>query len=463
MDPAMDLQGAGGQARRRMRRHFINAAYGLADYVSYPLVMLVAAPVVLRKLGASEYGLWIIATAVISTGGIVASGFSDACLRRIASLRSSGDMPAMARTLRSMLGIHIVLGSLLALGVWIASPYAAPRIAVSSSVSAQESLLALRIGGVLILARAIESVAISTQRAFERYREPVQVSVLVRLLTLGSAIVLALSGRRAVSLMVATGVFLILGAWAQFRQLKKVFGDLPLWPLFRTDETNHLLGSGVFLWLQAIGGVLFGYLDRILLGIYLGAFAVTPYVLCIQFSQPIFGITASSLHFLFPHLSARAGSFSRGQLQRAVLKAFALNLLMVAGITSVLLLFGGRFIHLWAGAAVAKRIAGVLQPVVLGAAFTALSVTGVYALQALGLFRTVSILLLSCRMSMSLLMFFLLRREGLSGLLIVRVLYGASTLLVYLPLIQQLRKERVSAISTPSRATAEGLTGGANA
>ena len=57
-----------------MRRHLSNAAYGVLDYISYPLGMLLVAPIVLHRLGAAEYGLWMIATAVISAGSIIASG-----------------------------------------------------------------------------------------------------------------------------------------------------------------------------------------------------------------------------------------------------------------------------------------------------------------------------------------------------------------------------------------------------
>ena len=51
-----------------MRKHLANAAYGVLDYASYPMGMFVVAPIVLHRLGASEYGLWTIATAVVSIG-----------------------------------------------------------------------------------------------------------------------------------------------------------------------------------------------------------------------------------------------------------------------------------------------------------------------------------------------------------------------------------------------------------
>ena len=60
---------------------------------------------------------------------------------------------------------------------------------------ARECLISLRIASALILVRAVESVSVSTQRAFEQYRGTVQISTAVRLLTLASAAVLVLSGR----------------------------------------------------------------------------------------------------------------------------------------------------------------------------------------------------------------------------------------------------------------------------
>lgn len=43
-----------------MKPHFSNAFYGVLDYASYPIGMLLVAPIVLHKLGAAEYGLWIL-------------------------------------------------------------------------------------------------------------------------------------------------------------------------------------------------------------------------------------------------------------------------------------------------------------------------------------------------------------------------------------------------------------------
>lgn len=421
-----------------MKRYFANAAYGVLDYASYPLGMFLVAPIVLHKLGAFEFGLWTIATAVVSTGGIIASGFCDANIQRVARLRGTGTVGSMAETVRSMFGINLVIGCTIAIIVALAAPIAAPRITALHSAQVGECVVSLRIASVLILVRAIESVCVSTQRAFEQYSHSVQINTAVRWLTLGSAAALALVGYRTVSILIVTAVFLTAGTYMQFRHARRLLGKVSLWPIFQPDETRALLGFGVFTWIQALGGVIFGQLDRVVLGVALGAAAVAPYTLCVQFSQPIFGVTASGLQFLFPYLSGRVGIITSEALKHTLLKVFLCNVLIVACGAGLICVCGPRLIQAWAGSEVARQAASILPLIVLGSAFTGLSVTGTYAMLALGHFRTLAFLGLSSRVAMLLLMAFLVHQNGIFGLATSRVFYGLSALLLYLPLVRHL-------------------------
>jgi O-antigen/teichoic acid export membrane protein len=434
-----------------MKRHLTNAVYGVLDYASYPFGMLLTAPVILHKLGASEYGLWMIATAIVSAGGIIASGFCDANIQRVARLRRSGDLHSVVHTVRSMMGINLALGLIIAAGVWLAAPLAARHIAVSHLTPVRGCLVCIRIAGGLILVRAIESVGVSSHRAFEQYRGTVQISTAVRLLTLACAALLAFFGCRTVSILLATAVCMIVGTCMQFRGLRSLLGPVTLWPAFRAGESKILLGMGVFVWLQTLGSVVFGQFDRILLGVSMGALAVAPYALCIQFAQPVFGLTASALHFLFPYLSGRAGDLSNTALKQTLFKALCINLLMVVAGAGMLLLSGDRLIRLWAGPAVAAGAHGILIPVVLGSALMGLSVTGTYAMQALGLFRTVAVISLGGRAAMLALMIYLLHHMGLRGLAVARLCYGLIALIVYVPLL------RVLGFTRKQTGTAHGL------
>jgi O-antigen/teichoic acid export membrane protein len=103
-----------------MRSHLSNAAYGVLDYAAYPMAMLISAPTLLKHLGVAQYGIWIVTTAALNTGSIIASGFGDANIQYISSARSHGDSGVLLRSVRSMLGINLLLGAALAAlpGCW---------------------------------------------------------------------------------------------------------------------------------------------------------------------------------------------------------------------------------------------------------------------------------------------------------------------------------------------------------
>ena len=133
-------------------------------------------------------------------------------------------------------------------------------------------------------------------------------------------------------------------------------------------------------------------------------------------------------------------------LRKAVLTALAANLFFVGASAAILLVFGPRILHAWAGEAIAQSSASVFPVVVWSSALLALNVTGTYALFALGRVQIVTWLNLAGGATMLLLMFLLLPRFGAYGLAMARLCYGSVTLLLYLPLALELSKRRDSRV-----------------
>jgi len=418
-----------------MNRQLTNAVYGVLDYASYPLGMLLVAPVVLHRQGSAEYGLWITSTAVISAGGIVASGFCDANIQRIAEHRGTSDHSLIGHTAGSMLCINIALGALIAICAWIAAPIAASHMAGSKFTTTAECLFCLRAASIGIFLRALESVAVSTHRAFEDFRNTVRISTVCRFITLGMAVILACLGQRMPSILTFTVLALAAGVYLQFRSLRRFVQPGSLRPRFHA-ETRRLLNLGIFPWLQALGGIIFGQLDRILLGVYMGTLAVTPYALCVQFAQPIIGVSASGLSFIFPYLSKRVNTVSAAELKSILAKAFACNLLVACCGVIGLLSFGGSLIRLWAGASVEHSATELLLPITVGSALTGLGATAIYGMQAMGMFRIVALITIGGRGGMLLAMALLMHHFGIPGLAYSRLCYGIIPLLIYIPLLR---------------------------
>jgi O-antigen/teichoic acid export membrane protein len=417
--------------------HAANAAFGVLDYLTYPLGMLIVAPIALRTMGIAQYGVWAVATAVVSSGSIVASGFGDANIHFVALSRKGSDLRASVHTVRSTLGIHLVLGfAMMSISILLA-PVAANHIAVSDKTLRFECMWSLYLASMLILLRAVESVCISTQRGFERYGPAVRISAMGRSLTLALVAALPLFGLGVIWIMAASVLIAIVSLRLQIVHLKMLLQISSLWPSFDSGVTKALFSFGIFTWIQAVAGLLFGQVDRLIAGVSMGAAAVASYALCVQMAQPIYGLAASGLHFLFPYLSARR-SGDIVTLRRTVLLAFGANLLLVLIGAALLFIFGSYLLKAWGGDAVARVGAPLLPLITWSTALAALSVTGSYALLALGRVRAVTWFNLAGGALMMLLIAVLLPRFGMYGIAVSRMGYGPVTLLIYIPLLTML-------------------------
>lgn len=418
-----------------MKNQFSNGVYGVLDYLAYPIGMLAVAPIALRALGNDRYGIWMIALSTISTGAIVASGFGDANIRLVAMQRATGNHDNVIRAVRSTMGIHAVLGSAMALLAWLLAPFVTKHLVTANPGMQSDCLWSLRVACFLILARAIESVCISTQRAFERYGTAIRISAIARVLSLAAAGFLPLITHTVISVLAATAIISACGVWLQVARLRKLINASTLLPLLDRETTRAIVGFGIFAWIQAVSGILFGQVDRLITGVAFGAATVACYSMCVQLSQPIYGVAAAGLHFLFPRISIQCALNDPAGVRRTILMGFCANLVVVAVGTAAVLVFGQTILRAWGGDALARTSASILPIIAWSTATAGLGIAGSYSMLALGRVRTLTCLNLAGGALMAFSMPWLATRYGLPGMAWGRLLYGPITCLVYLPLL----------------------------
>jgi O-antigen/teichoic acid export membrane protein len=435
-----------------MRRQVSNTIYGLLDYAAYPIGMLAVAPVILRNLGVAQYGVWTVTTAVVSFGSMVASGFGDANIQKVAAQRGAGSGTMLLRVVRTALGIHVALGIAMGLAIWTFAPMFANRMAATDGELRHECLSCIRIAAVFIVIRAVEAVCISTQRAFERYGAAVRISVAARVLGLGGTAVLASFTRSVVNIMALSAALAGVALVAQYIRLRQFLGATNLFPSYDPEVARGLLQFGVFTWVIAAAGVIFSQGDRLIGGASVGASAVVAYALCAQVSQPIYGLTASGLHFLFPYIASRQRTASPTALRKVVGLALLANGFLVLIGAGVLLTCSGKLFHLLTNDTITSACTELLPSVLAASALAALTVTGSYAMVALGRVRSVALFHVAGVVAGTGVIGCFLPGFGLSAIVGGRIVFALVALLVYVPLWRELR---IGAIQIDRLATNE--------
>lgn len=421
-----------------MRQQLSNFTYGVLDYAAYPIGMLIVAPFILRNLGVAQYGVWTVTASVVNIGSVVASGFGDASTQRIASRISAGNQRDVAPLVRAAMGIHLALAIFSAAAIWWIAPVLAERLAMHDAALRKTCVDCIRLAGALTAIRAIEAVCISTQKAYQRYGPALRTSIAGRLLSLAAVAGLASRGESVTTIMLTTALLTSVTLAIQARCLRRLVGVFIV-PAFEHSISRDLVRFGFFTWILAAANAAFSQADRLAGGASVGAAAVVSYALCAQLCQPVYGLTAAGLHFVFPYLVCRRVDESSDAIARTVLLALAANVALALIGAGSLLGVGNRLLRLLANEQLARACRPLLPTVLAGSALLALSITGSYALVALGRARTAALLNVTGCLGMVLFTAAFLRERGVLALAEGRIVFALIALGVYIPLFNGIR------------------------
>src|ERR1700678_3858129 len=420
------------RASRNFRESAGNAFYSVAEYIAQPLSMLVAAPYLVHKLGLSQYGIWMLVNAILGSVGILSTGFGDATVKYVSGYRGQNNPAGVERTIRATLTINALLGGVFGLLVWAAAPYAVDHIFKIDPDFQAATVLAIRISAIILAIRSIESVFVSTLRAFERYGPPVKLNVFLRTVVVISAVVLAALGRGGAAIMLAPLLWSALVVILQVIATRRVVNNLTALPTFNRSALAEVFGFGCFSWLQALAGVAFAYADRFLIAGMIGTAPLAIYVLCVQATQPIHGLGAAAFNFVFPHISYRHQAGELDGPRRVFRLASWFSLAISVVLAFPLIAFGRPLLRLWMGGQIADDAHVVLALLAVAYTLMAVNVVPHYALLAFGRVRFIAALNFASGIFLVVSMAVLVPAFGLVGAAVGRIAYSLVLAVPYL-------------------------------
>jgi len=426
-----------------------NSVFSIAEYLAQPAAMVLAAPFLVHHLGLQQYGIWMLASAILGSVGILSTGFGDATVKYVSTYRALNDFAGVERTIRATLTINTILAVVFGGVIWMVAPLVVRNVFKIDPALQSVSIRVIKISAVILVLRSSESVFVSTLRAFERYAAPAKLNIFLRSVVVLSAVVLAAIGRGVVEIMVATLFWSVLVVILQAFAARMVAGQFYALPTLQFSALREVFSFGCFSWLQALAAVTFSYADRFLVAVLLGTAPVAVYVICVQAAQPIHGLTAAGFNFLFPHLSSR---HEAGEVlgPRRVFKLALLTNVAVAGLLSLpFLLLARPLLRIWMGNQFAEQGHLVLPVLAISYAALAINVVPHNSLLALGRVRAVAALNIAGGLLLLVVMAILIPRFGLAGAATGRAIYTILLAIGYLMVCRKAFTPKIVLASRP--------------
>ncbi|MER5178810.1 oligosaccharide flippase family protein [Streptomyces sp. NPDC002896] len=317
------------------------------------VAQLVAVPIVARRLGTTEFGLWLSLTTAFGMLAVLDFGMGPAVMGQIAAARGRGDVAAMRRVVSSafllLSGAAVVL---LAVAV-VLVPVVDWRHALGVGVEVPGGL----VGGLLLATAATVAVRLPLTIARHVYYALERGHVVAFLATIG--VLLQVGGLMSVATLAPTLAWffvtylvtsLIAGAATTALLLGRFACELRPHLHHVDRRTAGLLGrEGMELFaLNAIGVVAF-QTDSLIIGHYLGASRVPEYAMTLK----VFALVpAFAAMFLTPLWAAYREAWARGDhswVHNAYVRSMAFTTAAAVLIACLLVVLTPSLLTTWLG------------------------------------------------------------------------------------------------------------------
>lgn len=369
-----------------------NATYGLIEYITQPVLIVLSAPFLVSRLGFDQYGIWMLVNAFTGTVGIFHVGLGDATIKYISAYRGRNDAGGVRRILSGTLALSALFGCLAAVALYFAAPLLVEHVFKIGPAHHVEAMQAIEVGSLVLFLQAIYQVFASALKAYEAFGPPGKIAVFVKSGTILGAVALVACNFGIVAILFLTAGFTLMGIVAQAVAIMRILEVHSFWPAMDRQAWKEVLSFGCYSWIQNAAGVAFSQSDRLLIAAMLGTTPLAYYTLCVQIAQQVHGLATGAFGFLFPHISARQESGNRRSVRRVFRLAVLVNLALALALSLPLVVFGRKILAVWMGSAFAAHAHVVLS--VLAVAFCALSINVAphFTLLGLGKVRFVSLM-----------------------------------------------------------------------
>jgi len=308
--------------------------------LSFPLLVGVAVmPIITRNMGATRFGLLGLTLALLEYSGLFDLGLGRATTKHIAEKLATGEDEVSHLVVGSVLS-QLAFGALGGILFALAAPLFVEHVFVIPPDMKGEALSVFRVLGALIPATLLLVSLRGVLEAAHRF----DLSNAVRIpSSLASFLIPAIASSRGYTLPAIMGMFCIsrvvfcgISVLAVQRALPSLRWRLPDdWSMLKP-----LLAFGGWMSVSNVVSPLLIYLDRFMLGAFVGLSAVGYYTAPFDGVIRMLIVPGSLVNALFPSISGMQAKGDRAGLKRVFSKAARNMSLVLAAPALILMLFG---------------------------------------------------------------------------------------------------------------------------
>lgn len=324
----------------------------LASWAAHVVSLMIGfflMPFVIKTLGDSYYGSWVFINSFASYAGLLYLGFGDTISRYVAKYHSEG-RPEQVNAISSL--VFYVYLAMAGVALTVAGVIAAiaPWLSDWPGLSIVEVRLVIIVLGLNVAVGLVGSVfggVLMGLRRFDLERGVSFSSDIARL------VMIVVFLRREWGILTIATIYLFITFAEQvayYVLARRILPELRIQrKLLNWDTARESSSFSSMAFVNAIAQQIIYATDSIVIGIVLGAEAIVPYYVALRLTQFIRQPIDKISHVLMPTAGAMFSDADRPRLQRLIVKALGVVVLLIGGMLIGAWFFGGDVIRTWVG------------------------------------------------------------------------------------------------------------------
>jgi len=313
---------------------------------------VISTPILIRILGLEEYGVWTLASSIVTIAMLADSGLSFSTTFFISQSLFKSDIEELSQTLSIILVVITIISTIISISIFFGatSIFAAfPKLTESQFVIAGSCV---QLGAIVVWARLIQQVLIGIEQAYQNYGVINLVGTFQVLLMNSGMIAISFQGGRSIDLMKWQVLISILFLFLNILFVKYLICGHQLNFKWNRKRFLEILNYSLSTWVSSLGGVLFGQVDRLIVGAILGVESLGIYSAITTATVQINGLSAMPVQPIVPILSRMNNEFAQNNtdgIRKIIRKAFEVNCIVALGMGSLFLTFDFLILPIFLG------------------------------------------------------------------------------------------------------------------
>lgn len=415
------------------RIHIGNASWATVEYLAYPLLMILATPLLVSRLGIEQYGLWVLVNSFAGMSGVSNLGMGTAVMKFVSARRGQGNNVEAARSVQICLAMSLAGGALFSGLLALLTPYLAREV-FQQMGPVNKTIIALYCAAVLVLLFQLDNLYSQTIKASERFDIAAYIEISCRFVLLFSSVAAACIFRNIIAVLLITIIVMLISVICKGLIASNILCASLFLPYWSKKTAREVFRFGFWSWTQGIAGVLFQQADRIILGAVLGSTVLAHYNVCLQLVRQIHSVPSAAMSIIFPLVSRKKEECLPGALRFIRDTSLLVNYLSTLFLAGLLFFAGHKILILWMGKAFASEAGYLLPWMILPFFLLSLCIVPTYFLLGCGEVRFVSSNSILAGLLGLVAAIFLVPGYGAIGAALSRVVYALAALLAYFKL-----------------------------